>query len=570
MHPGSDPARIRLAYQGSTGLTVTDEGQLAIGTPIGELRDEKPYSYQARDGHQQAVPTTYQLQPSTIGTVQEYGFQIGAYDRSRPLTIDPAVIVYSGYIGGDFSDEGQSIAVDNAGNAYLVGFTTFPGASFPKLVGPDLSENGGYDAFVAKVKADGTGFLYAGYIGGQHNDYGYDIAVDGAGNAYVTGYTFSGQNTFPVRVGPDLTFNGTPNQFADAFVAKVNPAGTALVYCGYLGGTLRDRGYGIAVDRLGFAYVTGETASGTQFPRLIGPDLTPNGADDVFLAKVRADGTGLVYSGFIGGVSQEKSTDVVVDSAGSAYVVGQTFSFETSFPDGDGFGTLPGPDRTQAGSGDAFVAKVRADGTGFVYAGYIGGSGVDIGNGIAVDELGNAYLTGETNTAQINGFPVLVGPDTTYNGNSDAFVVKVKANGSGFDYGGYIGGSQYDYGNRIAVDPVGNAYVVGVTNSDQSTFPEVQGPDLTYNLNSDAFVAKVTFDGTRLLYAGYLGGSEDELGSGVAVDSRGNAYFTGRTSDSDGPDFPTRIGPKLTPSFGYEGFVTKVATFPLGLAQKLV
>jgi hypothetical protein len=560
VQPGADPAQVRLAYRGATGLTLTDAGQLAIGTPVGELRDEKPYSYQEQDGRQQEVRTSYQLHPSASEAVQEYGFQVGSYDRSHPLIIDPAVIVYSGFIGGSSHDEGQSIAVDNAGNAYITGYTN-SATGFPKLVGPDLVENGTNDAFVAKVRANGSGLIYAGYIGGLYEDFGYDIAVDSAGNAYVTGYTFSNQTTFPVKIGPDTTFNVSPTGNEDAFVAKVNPAGTALVYCGYIGGPASDRGFGIAIDRLGNAYVTGETTSATPLPALIGPDTTANGGPDAFIAKVRADGTGLMYAGYIGGDSSDYGYDVAVDSTGSAYIIGRTFSYENKFPDGDGFGTLPGPDRTYASSSDAFVAKVKPDGTGLVYAGYVGGSGVDIGNGIAVDELGNAYLTGETNSLPgVGGFPVLVGPDLVHNGNTDAFVVKVKANGSGFDYAGYIGGSLLDQGNSIAVDPVGNAYVTGRTDSNQATFPEVQGPDLTYNLSTDAFVAKVTFDGTRLVYAGYLGGSSDELGFGVAVNSRGDAYFTGRTGSAG---FPARIGPILTPPMNYQTFVTKVATFPL-------
>ncbi|NOT56021.1 MAG: hypothetical protein HOP18_15590, partial [Deltaproteobacteria bacterium] len=562
VQPGADPTQIRLAYRGSTGLTLANGGQLTIGTPVGEVRDDKPYSYQERDGHQHAVPTSYQLYPTTGAALHEYGFQVGSYDRSHALIIDPAVFVYSGFIGGTSHDEGQAIAVDNAGNAYITGFTNSAATSFPDLVGPDLSENGTYDAFVAKVRANGTGLIYAGYIGGQYGDFGYGIAVDSAGNAYVTGYTFSGQSSFPVKIGPRTIYSGTPNNWEEAFVAKVNPTGTALVYCGYIGGPTNDRGFGIAVDRLGNAYVTGETASASPLPALIGPDLTPNGGPDAFIAKVRADGTGLLYAGYIGGNSSDYGYDVVVDGANSAYIVGRTFSYETSFPDGDGVGTLPGPDRTYAGSSDTFVVKVKPDGTGLVYVGYVGGSGVEIGNDIAVDELGNAYLIGETNSRPVDGFPVLVGPDLVPNGNTDAFVAKVRANGSGFDYVGYIGGSQIDQGHSIAVDPVGNAYVVGTTTSDQTTFPEIQGPDLTYNLNSDAFVAKVTFDGTRLIYAGYLGGNSSELGSGVAVDARGSAYFTGRTEGVNSA-FPTRIGPILTADLGFTTFVTKVATSPL-------
>jgi hypothetical protein len=186
--------------------------------------------------------------------------------------------------------------------------------------------------------------------------------VDSAGNAYVTGstYVYSTPGTFPVKVGPDLTHNGG---YTDAFVAKVKTDGTGLVYAGYIGGDWVDRGADIAVDSAGNAYVTGKTHSDqSTFPVKVGPDLTHNGGYDAFVAKVRADGTGLVYAGYIGGsASDDDDGDgIAVDGAGNAYVTGSTWSDETTFPDGDGFGSIPGPDLTfNGGYTDAFVAKVR-------------------------------------------------------------------------------------------------------------------------------------------------------------------------------------------------------------------
>jgi len=273
-------------------------------------------------------------------------------------------LVYAGYLGGSGDERGNGIAVDSAGNAYVTGYTTF--TDFPVTVGPDLTYNenpGGYsDVFVAKVNASGTGLAYAGYIGGSSLDVGNGIAVDSAGNAYVTGYT--GSTNFPVIVGLDLTFNG--DSF-DAFVAKVNASGTGLVYAGYLGGSANDYGWGITVDSAGNAYVTGYTAS-TNFPVTVGPDLTQNGANgnnpassDVFVAKVNASGTGLVYAGFIGGSTEDWGTGIAVDSAGNAYVTGYTGSTETTFP------VIVGPDITFNddinGYLDTFVAKVSAEPT---------------------------------------------------------------------------------------------------------------------------------------------------------------------------------------------------------------
>src|SRR6266540_2187703 len=324
---------------------------------------------------------------------------------------------------------------------------------------------------------------YCGFIGGSAGEAANAVAVDGSGNAYVTGNTGSSEASFPVAVGPDLTYNGGFG--GDAFVAKVNAAGTALVYCGYIGGSGGDFGNGVAVDNSGNAYVTGYTSS-TQatFPVIVGPDLTYRAANDAFVAKVKADGTGLVYCGYIGGSGGDFGQGIAVDGSGNAYVVGYTDSTAASFPE------TVGPDLTFNGSTDAFVAKVNAAGTALVYCGYIGGSGIDIAYGVAVDTAGNAYVTGYTLSSEAT-FPVAVGPDLTFKGGNDAFVAKVNAAGTALVYCGYIGGSGDERGFGVAVDTAGNAYVTGQTTSTEATFPVTVGPDLTLNGGIDAFVTKV-------------------------------------------------------------------------------
>jgi hypothetical protein len=476
IQPGADPAQIRLAYRGAT-LRVNEAEQLEVSTPAGGFQDDAPVAYQEVDGERVPVAVEYVLEDATT-----YGFHVGAYDPALPLVIDPAVLVYCGYIGGSSWDEVEGIAVDAAGNAYVVGDTNSPQATFPVTVGPDLTHNGGYDAFVAKVKADGTGLDYCGYIGGSSNDYGHYVALDLEGNAYIGGTAASTEATFPVMTGPDLTYNGGTY---DAFVAKVKADGTGLVYNGYIGGTGWDEAWSIAVNS-GNAYVVGETDSTeASLPVVTGPDLTSNGGDEVFVAKVKADGTGLDYCGYIGGTGDEYSYGIAVDSAGSAYIGGETYSSEASFP------VTVGPDLTYGGNGDAFVAKVKTDGTGLDYCGYIGGSAADYGYRVALDTAGSAYVVGETNSTQAS-FPVIAGPDLTYNGGTyDAFVAKVKANGTGLDYCGYIGGSDWELAWAIAVDPAGNAYIAGTVDSTEATFPVALGPDLTHNGSDDVFVAKV-------------------------------------------------------------------------------
>jgi len=323
-------------------------------------------------------------------------------------------LVYCGYIGGSINDFGQGIAVDSSGAAYLVGFTYSDDSTFPVTVGPDLTYNGGSEGFVAKINASGTGLVYCGYIGGSNLDEAKKIAVDSAGNAYITGLTYSDEGSFPVVVGPDLTFNGGVR---DAFVAKVNSSGRALVYCGYIGGAEDDRGEAIAVDNAGHAYVTGLTYSDeASFPVTLGPDLTYNGSQDAFVAKVNSSGQGLVYCGYIGGSSWDYGKGIAIGPSGNAYVTGQTFSDERTFP------VIDGPNIPFGGSEDGYVAKIDVSGKRLVYCGYIGGIS---GNAIALDVLESVYITGMTS----GDSPVIVGPDLTYNGGNDAFVAKISSLG---------------------------------------------------------------------------------------------------------------------------------------------
>jgi hypothetical protein len=544
--PHADPAQIRLRYSGQDSLRLDAHGNLVYTTSLGEITETAPVLYQVIEGRRILVAGRYiLLDKSTVG------FHVAQYDPAHALVIDPT-LAYAGYIGGSNFDKGYGIAVDSAGSAYVTGYTESLEGTFPVKVGPDLTHNGGGpDAFVAKVNAAGTALVYAGYIGGSAGDYGFAIAVDSAGNAYVTGTTLSTEATFPVTVGPDLTHNG----YYDAFVAKVNPAGTALVYCGYIGGSNEEAGYGIAVDTSGNAYVTGYTYSDqATFPVAVGPSLIYSGEGDVFVAKVNAAGTALVYAGYIGGSASDKATGIAVDSARNAYVTGSTQSTEASFP------VTVGPDLTHNGGGnDAFVAKVNAAGTALVYAGYIGGIGDDQANGIAVDSAGNAYVTGYTESTEAT-FPVTVGPDLTHNGGRyDAFVAKVNAAGTALVYAGYIGGDGFDQAYGIAVDSAGNAYVAGGTTSTEATFPVLDGPDLTFNGAFDAFVAKVNAAGTALVYAGYIGGSGNDQATAIAVDSAGNAYVTGHTS-SDQTSFPVTVGPALIYGGAIDAFVAKIGT----------
>ncbi len=551
--PGADPSGIRITYEGAGQVRMAGDGGLAVRAGPGELLEEAPVCYQGTEGARNEIPCRFDVRDD--GSVT---FYVGPYDHSLPLVIDPA-LTYSGFVGGSGSDAAEAIAVDAAGNAYITGYTTGGGGvPFPVTVGPDTTYNEGGDAFVAKVNAAGTALVYCGYIGGSSFDYGYDIAVDTAGNAYITGETYSTEASFPVTVGPNLTHSGG----RDAFVAKVNTAGSGLSYCGYIGGYGDDYGNGIAVDSSGNAYVTGTTGStSASFPDTVGPDVIYNGGWDAFVAKVDAAGSALSYCGYIGGSNADSGADIGIDTEGNAYVTGNTQSSESQF-----FPATGGPDLTYNGGtyGDAFVTKVNTAGTALVYCGYIGGSSNDFGEGIAVGSSGNAFVTGYTSSSD-SSFPVTGGPDLFYNGGEDAFAAKVSMNGHWLVYCGYIGGSGDDRGNSISVDTSGNAYITGITSSNEATFPVHVGPDTTFNGGNDAFVAKVNAEGTTLRYCGYIGGSSSDAGNGNAADASGNVYVTGESDSSEG-SFPVAVGPSLVNHLGYtDAFVTKVGAAKCGI-----
>jgi uncharacterized repeat protein (TIGR01451 family) len=345
LRPGADPSQVRMAYRGAREVRPTSDGGLEVFVPGRTFREARPYSYQEIGGRRVPVPTSFVMDEGD----GSYGFRLGSYDPSRPLVIDPAVLLYAGYIGGNGDDEGRGVAVDGGGNAYVTGIAGSTEATFPVTGGPDTTHNVGFDAFVAKVDPAGTGLLYAGYIGGASDDGGLGVAVDGGGNAYVTGFTNSTEGTFPVTGGPDTTHNGG----ADAFVAKVDPTGTGLLYAGYIGGSTNEDGFGVAVDSGGNAYVTGWThSSEATFPATVGPDTTFNGGPDAFVAKVDATGTGLLYAGYIGGAGSDQGFGVAVDGGGNAYVAGWTDSSQATFP------VAVGPDATYNLNTDAFVANV--------------------------------------------------------------------------------------------------------------------------------------------------------------------------------------------------------------------
>ena len=540
VHPNGDPASIKLAFGGSRSLRLDARGDLVLQTGAGVVRHRKPHVYQDLNGVRQPVDGRYRLIAR-----DQVGFEIGAYDRTRPLVIDP-VLVYSTFLGGTQSDEGWGIAVDSNGAVYVVG-NTFS-TNFPLGAGAlDATHNGGgLDVFVTKLNPAGSAVVYSTYLGGSDFDEGQSIAVNAAGAAYVVGGTSS--TDFPTTGGAfDTSFNGV----VDAFVTKLAPDGLAIEYSTYLGGSGDDRGRGVALDTAGNGYIAGITVS-SDFPTTVGAfDTTANGAEDAFVTKMNATGSTLVYSALLGGDSTDYGLGIAVDGAGSAYMTGRTLS--STFPT-----TVGGFDTTPGGSADAFIAKVDPLGATLSYSTFLGGSAFDQGFRVAVDSLGAAYVVGLTLSAD---FPTTPGAfDRSYGGGSgDVFVAKLNGSGSALGFSTLLGGGGLDFAGGIAVDTMGYTYVSGVTAS--SDFPTTaNAPDMSANGGNDVFVAKLTPNGGALMYATYLGGTGQDESRALAIDTVGAAYVAGITASTG---FPTTAGAlDLTfndTSGGGDAFVAKVA-----------
>ncbi len=553
---GADLSRIALAYGGADGIAVGKGGGLLIGTPLGTLRDAPPRSYQRIGGKRVPVGSRYAVKS---GNAYGFALG-GSYDSRHPLVIDPGIeystflggagadradgvavdsagnayvtgranagfpttagafdtssngpsgsgdafvtklnaagsaLEYSTFIGGATAgDSGLAIAIDGAGSAYITGSTG--SSDFPTTTGAfDTTYNaasGAANAFVTKLSPDGSALAYSTYLGGFNSsgffDLGSGIAVDSTGAAYVAGDADS--TNFPTTAG---AFDTTQNGSVDAFVTKLNPAGSALVYSTLVGGTSFDSSTALAVDGAGNAYLAGYGTS-SDYPTTPGAfDTSYNSGWDVFVTKLNASGSALSYSTYLGGAAYDEARGITVDGAGSTYVTGHTFS--AAYP------TTAGAYDTSydnsVGGSDAFVTKLNDSGSALSYSTFLGGSGDDLGEGIAVDGSGRAYVTGYT---EATNFPTAFATDATYNGGAfDAFVAKLRTAGDSLDFSTYLGGSSDDRGYAVAADgATGKVYVAGQTNS--SGFPTTSGAaDASFNGSFDAFVTKLVPPGSTL------------------------------------------------------------------------
>lgn len=600
--PGTDPDTIRLEFSGVEAMEMGEGGRLLLRMKDGEIIQHKPTIYQYVRGKKKYVPGGYKLEGKNT-----VGFKMAAYDAKLPLIIDP-ILSYSTYLGGPQAEEGHGIAVDGAGNVFVTGFT--PAGGFPSTwSSPGLATSGDSgNVFVTKINPGGTGIVYSAIFGGSGEDKGLAIALDEAGNAYVTGKTKS--SDFPI-VGSSSTKKGG----VDAFVTKVGPTGSELIYSRLLGGNEvfpAEFGQGITVDSAGNAYVTGVTDA-LDFPlapfpcspppkppdfplapveelkvllemeegvfpeedtqganplvpeaipvdkvalpscsfqrKLAGPHV-PAGArqSDAFVTKLNSSG-GILFSTYLGGSGSDSGNDIAVDSSGNVYVTGTAPYLSVDFP-------LKNALRHENENTEAFLTKFNPAGSSLVFSTFLGGAGMDLGWGLALDSTGNAYVTGSTSSTDFLALAPGEPPDPNCHGIGDVFVTKISFDGSHKLYSTCLGGTdgtQMGYG--IAVDGGDRAWVAGYSGA--NNLPMVNAIYDHASTGQDAFVAQFNADGTGLLFSTYLPGDGPfDVARDIVLDSAGNAYVVGFTQSSN---FPVST-PALDSSLGgsKDVFVTKI------------
>jgi hypothetical protein len=505
--PGADPGAIRWQYRGGAAPRIPGDGGLVVAAGGGELREQPPVMYQEEDGRRVPVQGTFRLLDGGLA-----GFATGAFDHQRPLVIDP-ILSYSTYLGGGGQDSARAIAVDAAGYAYVAGYTD--STDFPSAT-PLQTKSGGVDAFVAKLNPAGNALVYCTYLGGGWDDRAFSLATDARGNVYVAGWTYSpnfpttagarqrslggGRDAFVSKLNPagnslvystylgggghdsanaiavdaagnayiagdtyssdfpvSNAFQGSSGGGQDGFVAKLNPAGSALLWSTYLGGNGDDRANALALDASGNIYVTGGTFS-TNFPTFHAMQPTNAGGQDAFVTKLAVDGRTLVYSTYLGGsggsvTANEAGAAIRVDAAGSAYIAGTTSS--TNFPLANAFQSALG-----GGGIDAFVTRLNSTGSALVYSTYLGGTGADYATAASLSPSGALAVVGYTMSSN---FPVAAALQTAKSGGYDGFVTRFSPAGNTLETSTYWGGSGSEAIYAVSMDRAGTMWIAGQT-----------------------------------------------------------------------------------------------------------
>jgi hypothetical protein len=555
VHPGADPARVRMEVAEAKNCELSPGGALVVQLASGAtLIQGKPSIYQFIDGQKREIAgrfTVYETtqevsgegegRPGRGGALKVvYGFEVGCYDERHPLIIDPPFFAYASFLGGTEDDYAYDVALDQAGNIYITGETAssdFPSGSSHEGV----FAGGGTDVFVVKLDPTGSTMLYSAFLGGNDKDRGYSLAVGKNGYVYVAGLTYSAD--FPVLNSVQTALAG----WYDAFVAALDTSGEGLVYATYLGGSKGDAAYALALDGNGRVLVTGVTGS-SDFPLANPLQSKLGGGNDVFVARLSPSGQTLLNSTYWGGKGNDFGRAIGLDTTGNVYVAGHTASVDFPlFPEGNSLQPQFG-----GGNADAFVSKFNAGISAVAFSTYLGGNGHDAAWGLSVNSEGRVYLTGDTNSAD---FPTVNALQPAFGGGSmDAFVCRVDAAGTGLSFSTYLGGRAPDYGRGTALDGQGYLLITGETAS--TDFPLVNPLQTKHGGLGDVFLVRLAPSGDALAYSTYIGAAGWEWGNAVAADATGKAFIVGATSSAY---FPTRNPFQRTMGGGADGFVAKVA-----------
>lgn len=543
VNPHADIQLVRFAVRGAKSVRRNRDGTLSLKTSRGELRLGKPFAYQPTPEGQRRIDCSFAVEEN-----KGFRFRVGDYDPSLPLIIDPTLL--TSYLGGNDVDIVSAVATDSSENIYLTGYTSSTTLYATSSAYKTLLTPGDSDAFVFKLNPTATAVVYSTFLGGTFADYGRAIAIGSGGEAYITGSTIG---YFPTTTG---AFRESPANAPTIFVAKLGPNGSTLSYATYLDGA--GAGHAIAVDGSGNAFVAGYTYSATFTTTIGSAQQNYGGGTDAFVVKLNPAGTAQIYSTFLGGSAEDQATSLQIDTTGNVYVAG--FTNSANFP------VTTGSYRTSyAGSTDAFVAKINAGGTALVYGTFLGGSNVDRAHAIAVSAFGDVFVTGQTYSSS---FPTTSGAyRTTHGGGADAFVTKLNPGGTTATYSTFLGGAgvcsvtdpfrlyQCDAGYAIAIGPSDSVYVAGLAGSG---FPMVGAFQATPGGNGDAFLAQVNATGSALLFSTYLGGGAGDVALGLATPPTMGPVVVGFTNSTD---LPVSSGVLQTTRGGgtQDGFLARLA-----------
>lgn len=544
---GADPTQIALKVDGCKTNIDPKHNTLVFNTQLGDISQKDLYTYQTIAGEKREVKSEFQLHGELIQIV------VDGYNRNSEMIIDP--LVFSTFIGGQASDNLWDMKKDGSGNLVFCGTT--PGFGYPTTIGAYSTEVEGNadDAVVSKLSADGTQLLFSTFFGGGAQELCQGLAIDSEQSILIVGSTAS--DNLPVTQGAfneSFNLDGSTTSF-DIYVCKFNANGTSIIFSTYLGGTGDDIGRSIAVDNQGNAYVTG-TCSSFDFPVTPGAFQTSKSSDnDAFVSKLNSSGNQLIYSTYAGGNSFDEARKIVVSADRSAFVTGTTFS--SNFPTTSG--TIQ---NSLSGNRDAYVFRLNSSGSAMIYSSYLGGNNVEDGVGITVDNQHNAYVCGMTRS---NDFPITPGAfNSQIGGSDDAFISKINPDGTSFVFSAVFQGNVSDLAHCVSLGSDQTILVAGESNSaDFQTSSDAYATNLAGS--NDAFVAKISNDGSSLLYCSFIGGNLADIAYAVLDEGADNLIVGGVTNSGNFPTVSSTFD--ATHNGSSDSFISKISLVcqPVGL-----